>query len=450
VCTAPDERIAALCPGAHVCAIHTHAGEQLSTVSRYLRAGLENGQRAISVTGDPSRSDVCSQLGADGVDVAAAQQSGRLQLLTPEEIGLKGRPFAPKDLIECLRDIERQATAAGCTGLRVASEMTWATAGVSGGAISNYETALHRFFAGSRSQGLCHYHRGHFESSMLVGVLRMHPMAVIGQQVCPNPYFEPPHLGDGAVNAAEARLELMIEQILQLREHELRLQDAVAARDEFLSVAAHELRTPLHALTLAVRSLPTDGISQSGADRIVRQVQRLNRLIDAAFDVARLRERQSSLSPELCDLRTIAEQVVARFDLEAAHSESPVCADVPSILGVWDRHSLDQILSNLLSNALKYGAGQPIDVVARRMNMHVVLQVRDRGIGVPREHRHRIFERFERAASPRTHTGFGLGLWVVRETASALGGDVKLVDVEGPGAAFEVTLPLGITEQACY
>ncbi len=239
----------------------------------------------------------------------------------------------------------------------------------------------------------------------------------------------------------------MISQLVQLRDHELKLREAIAARDEFLFVAAHELRTPLHALNLAVRSLPSSGDSPMEIDRVVRQVQRLNRLIDVAFDVSRLRDCQRTLAPEPCDLHALVQQVVGRFDLEAAHSDSPVCVDVPSVLGVWDRSALDQILSNLLSNALKYGPGQPIDVGARRQNGHVILHVRDRGIGIPREYRHRIFERFERAATPaRTPTGFGLGLWVARETAAAMGGDVRLVDVEGPGSAFEVTLPIAPAE----
>ncbi len=441
-----DDRFTGFSQGHHVCAVYTDPVEQAAAMVRYIRSGLAAGERAVHIADDRSSAEIRERLGADGVDVGAAEAGGKLQLLTTRESCLRDGEFVPSAMIEFLRDTERDALESGCLGLRMTGEMTWTLGShVTSDSLLEYENALNRFFPGSRSQAICQYNRARFKPAVIRDVLGTHPVAVIGERLCPNPFYEPPHLADLA-DAHASRVEWMISQLVQLRDHEvkleLKLKEAITSRDEFLSVAAHELRTPLHALNLAVRSLPSSE-SRVETGRVVRQVQRLNRLIDVAFDVSRLRERQQTLSPEQCDLHALVEQVVGRFDLEAAHSDSPVCVDVPRIVGVWDRHGLDQILSYLLNNALKYGPGQPIDVEARRQNGHVILYVRDRGIGVPREYRHRIFERFERAATPTSRpAGFGLGLWVVRETATAMGGDVQLVDVEGAGSAFKVTLPM--------
>ncbi|MGE0702863.1 MAG: MEDS domain-containing protein [Vicinamibacterales bacterium] len=443
-----DDRFIRLSQGSHVCAVYTSPAEQAAATVRYIRSGIAAGERAMYIADDCSGAEIRERLGLEGIDVGAAEASGRLLLPTTRDRCLRDGQFVPSAMVEFLRDAQRDALASGCAGLRVTGEMTWTLgADVDSERLMDYEDGLNRWFPGSRSQAICQYNRSRFKPAVVRDVLRTHPIAVIAEQVCPNPFYEPPHLVDAADSHA-ARAEWMISQLVQLREHELKLKEAITARDEFLSVAAHELRTPLHALNLAVRSLPSSGERHMETDRVVRQVQRLNRLIDVAFDVSRLRERQHTLVPEPCDLRELVEQVVGRFDLEAAHAGSPVCIDVPQIVGVWDHYALDHILSYLLSNALKYGPGQPIDVGARRQNGHVVLHVRDRGIGIPREDRHRIFERFERAATfTGTPAGFGLGLWVVRETATAMGGDVQLVDVEGPGSAFEVTLPIAPADQ---
>lgn len=439
-----DARFAALTHGDHVCAVYTDPAEQADAMVRYIRRGIECGEQSIYISDDRSRDEVRARLRAEGVDVAAATAARRLLLLTKRDSYLREGTFCPPSMIAFLRAAERAALDRGCTGLRVTGEMTWALGPEVGwDRILEYETALNDFFPGSRSHAICQYNRARFGTAVIEDVLRTHPIAIIGQEVCPNPYYEPPHVAHTARHSADARIDWMIEQLLHLRRSELQLQEAIAARDEFLSVASHELRTPLNALNLAVQGLAGAPVTDSQLARIMRQIQRLNRLVDVTFDVSRLQDRKRRLALELCDLQAVAGEVAERFAFEASQSGSPLRVDVEAIVGCWDRDALDQIVSSLVSNAVKYGAGYPIDVEARQRNGHAVLRVRDRGIGIPGEHRDRIFERFARAVPSRSYSGFGLGLWIVRERARSMSGDVRVEDTEDGGTIFEVQLPIG-------
>ena len=109
--------------------------------------------------------------------------------------------------------------------------------------------------------------------------------------------------------------------------------------------------------------------------------------------------------------------------------------------GKWDRLRLDQIVTNLLSNAMKYGSGEPIEVAMTGTPEAVRLEVRDHGIGIAPEHQSRIFDRFERAVSGRHYGGLGLGLWIVRQILDALGGSIRVRSAPGEGSTFTVELP---------
>ncbi len=136
-------------------------------------------------------------------------------------------------------------------------------------------------------------------------------------------------------------------------------------------------------------------------------------------------------------------EVSARFaaDLEQAGCPLQLTTQGP-VVGHWDRMRLEQVYTNLLSNAMKYGAGAAIEVSGVSDGSWAVLRVRDHGIGITREAQARIFERFERAASDTHYRGFGLGLWIVRQIVEAMGGTIRVESEPGHGATFRVELPL--------
>lgn len=230
--------------------------------------------------------------------------------------------------------------------------------------------------------------------------------------------------------------------------HVEELTQALHARDVFLSVAAHELNTPLTSLTLQLQLLEKE---LSDSPRVLsrvqtgrRQVGRLKSLISSLLDVSRLMTGQLSLSPERLDLAQLAEAISLEFAAQAelVGSELTVEAEEP-IVGEWDRLRLEQVFGVLLSNAVKYGAGKPIRLRVARKQGRALIEVCDKGPGVAPEAQERIFQRFERAVSEQHYGGLGLGLFIAREIVHAHGGKIGVRQPEaGSGAIFAVELPL--------
>ncbi len=223
---------------------------------------------------------------------------------------------------------------------------------------------------------------------------------------------------------------------------------AIALRDEFVSVAGHELRTPLATMSLAVESLlhlPDNtplGTVKARIEKQGKQTDRLIRLVEELLDVTRLASSRLVLEREKVDLAELVRDVASRFSAEASRIHSPLVIEVQPTIGQWDRMRVEQITTNLMSNALKYGKGKPIEIRVEQRERDAVLTITDHGIGIEARDHARIFERFERAVSARQFGGLGLGLWIVRQLVEAHGGSIELASVPGDGSTFSVQLPL--------
>jgi PAS domain S-box-containing protein len=231
-------------------------------------------------------------------------------------------------------------------------------------------------------------------------------------------------------------------------------QDAIRARDSFLSIASHELNTPLTSLSLNVQTLQRvlqhaglDSLKQDTVNArlqaVQRQIRRLGNLIHELLDVSRITAGKLRLEPEEVDLAGLARDLTLRFSEELSRSGGELRLEAPeSVVGFWDRLRVEQILQNLLTNAIKYGRGLPIEVQVSADAQWARVVVRDQGIGISPEDQARLFQRFERLASERHFSGFGLGLWIVRQILDAMGGRIHLESEPGRGSVFTVELPL--------
>ncbi|MDC0677624.1 AAA family ATPase [Sorangium atrum] len=231
-------------------------------------------------------------------------------------------------------------------------------------------------------------------------------------------------------------------------------QEAIERRDEFLLVASHELKTPLTSLKmqahLLARLLPRFQRAEVAPERIDaaiqvlnRQIARLAHLVNELLDVTRLNAGRLSLARAPLDLAALTREVVERMHQQLADARCRTHLDLEGpVVGDWDASRVEQVLINLLSNALKYGAGAPIHVVVRGLEGRALLVVRDHGIGVAEADQARIFERFERAVSVRNFGGLGLGLYIVRWIVTSHGGTICVESAPGAGATFIVELPL--------
>jgi len=231
-------------------------------------------------------------------------------------------------------------------------------------------------------------------------------------------------------------------------------QEAIRLRDEFLSVASHELRTPLTPLNLKLGmlrrvadqsttgTLPAEQVS-ADIGVAARHVQRLTNLVDHLLDVTRIRAGKLQLQLEEVDLAEVVRDSASRLSSMATEVGSTLEVKTPErCAGVWDRMRLEQIVTNLLSNALKYGGGRPVRLwLEDRSPRDAVLSVQDAGVGMEPSVLGRIFGRFERGQSGRHYPGLGLGLYITRQIVTALEGTISVESTPGQGSLFTVVLP---------
>ncbi len=230
-------------------------------------------------------------------------------------------------------------------------------------------------------------------------------------------------------------------------------QTAIRLRDEFLTVASHELRTPLMAARLHAHKLKRLGGSElserelrqrvlNSAAALDRQVERLTQLADSVLDVSQIMAGALKLKRGPVALDQLARDVLNRVAEPLGRAGCEVDLEVDgNAVGWWDPVRLGQVAFSLLSNAMKFGAGQRIEVRVSSSDAMAQLSVRDHGIGIPREDQARIFERFTRAVSDRHFGGLGLGLFVSRKIVEAHGGTIRVESEPGKGATFIVELP---------
>ncbi len=229
-------------------------------------------------------------------------------------------------------------------------------------------------------------------------------------------------------------------------------QEAVRVRDDFLSIASHELKTPLTTALFQLEGLDRQARQGPGAggpqlatrvQGLRRQVWRLQSLIERLLDVSHLTAGQLPLEAEDVDLAALARDVLERLSADAARAGSLFVLRAPApVVGRWDRLRVDSVVTNLVSNAVKYGAGAPVEVTVGVEGPRAHLIVRDHGIGIAVEQQARIFSKFERAVSHRHYGGLGLGLWIARQVVERHGGTIEVVSAPGEGATFTVHLPL--------
>lgn len=242
-------------------------------------------------------------------------------------------------------------------------------------------------------------------------------------------------------------------ELARLRQEVEDLRQSVRARDDFIAIAAHELRNPMTPvvgvaeLALIAARKAEDNLCPP---RVVALLERLQRLIQdymkrttRLLDISRLQAGKLQLEPATTDLSGLALSVAQRYEPEAAHQRCVLQLDVQDgITGVCDPLAVEQVIENLLSNALKFGAGQPVALRLSSNGFSAYFEVQDRGIGMPTDQQARIFGRFEQVVANHNGGGFGLGLWITSRLVQAMEGRITVSSRLGQGATFHVMLPL--------
>ena len=230
------------------------------------------------------------------------------------------------------------------------------------------------------------------------------------------------------------------------------LAEAMRTREEFLSLAGHQLKTPLTPLALRLQSLAREAAKQPDSsfaqnvngyiETANRQVDKLSALVAELLDVSRMAAGKLRLDLETVDLGAVVRDVAARYLPRAEKASCVFEVEAPDVTGRLDKLRVQQVVTNLIENAIAFGPGKPIRIRLQATSEKALLTVRDEGIGIAPNDQARIFERFERAVSSRNHGGFGLGLYICRTIVDALEGTISVQSEPGRGSTFTVELPL--------
>jgi len=256
------------------------------------------------------------------------------------------------------------------------------------------------------------------------------------------------------VHALEASQREQAVLLQELKATQGELQAAIRMRDDFMSMVAHELRTPLNTLFLEaqLRKMQLDrgrtdifdtAYLQAMVARDKRQIEAMMRLIDDMMDATRIRSNHLSIRTAPVELSSLLARVVDNLSNQALAAGSAITLDVGKpVTALWDEFRIEQVVINLLTNALRYGAGKPVEVSLSLSSHGACISVRDQGLGISEADQQRIFEQFERIASDDGTGGLGLGLYITRQLVEAHGGTIAVESRPGEGSVFKVTLPL--------
>ncbi len=237
------------------------------------------------------------------------------------------------------------------------------------------------------------------------------------------------------------------------KEVEVALKEAISTRDEFISVASHELKTPITSIKLMLQLIqrsinpsadgfvPTEKLVRN-LDRSSKELRKLETLIDDLLNVTKIKTGHLNYQFEKTNVTTLVKEVLDRYDGDSRVLESlQTIAKTPEYEIPCDRFRIEQVITNLVSNALKYGNNNPIYVSLEKRNKFIVIKVRDEGIGIAPEHHELVFNRFERAVQHKGISGLGLGLYICKTIVEAHHGNIKIESELGKGTTFILELP---------
>jgi signal transduction histidine kinase len=464
-----ERRIGQLGQGDHLCLIYDSAAERLAALVPFLKAGLAAGERGLFLGPSGSCLGIERALRDTGIPVGGEIERGALVLLSDRDCWLDcshvESRFDPNTMKDMLRRSEQQALDDGFSGLRVTWDVTWLLEDVPGAERwIEFEAEMNEFLAGSRTCALCRYGRPRTSPEQLEDVLRTHPLTLLGNQVCPNAFYEPPSMVIGP-SSADDRIDWMIAQIRRARTSEEKLEQlsfrlaqkgaelkrADRAKEEFLAMLAHELRNPLGTISNAIQVLRLKGEGDETWRRAIeaaeRQVLHQALLVDDLLEASRVTRGEIELHCESLDLAQLVRETVEGYRDTLSNARLGLELDVPDeplpVHG--DPMRLSQALANLLQNAVKFTPpGGRVRVRAQRSaDGRIELSVRDSGQGIGPEVLPHIFEVFTQAdhSLDRTRGGLGIGLAVVKGLVEMHGGEVR-AESEGEGKGAEITLML--------
>lgn len=249
--------------------------------------------------------------------------------------------------------------------------------------------------------------------------------------------------------------EAVYQERIQTLENKLKhAQEEIKARDEFLSIASHELKTPLASsllqIQIALHNIRNVSLAKFSVQDLLKmletveqQTQRLSRMIKDLLNVSLITTGKMTVEPEKVNLNEIITEAVEKVPAGMNKADYPISFTAKKdIEGKWDKVRMSQAISNLISNAIKYGNDKPVEVMLSNSNSTAHITIKDHGIGIPSHEHKAVFQRFERGKNSNSQKGLGVGLYITNQIIKAHKGTIKVKSREGHGSTFFVELPI--------
>ena len=431
--------------GSHFCHFYRDRADLVDSLVPFFKAGLEHDEQCLWVTSEPfGAEDARAMLRAAVPDLDSRIHRGDIEIVDHRDWYRWAGNTNADEVLRGWVERKDRALAGGYAGLRLSGNTYWLERQDWQGFI-DYESRVSETFYGQNIIGLCSYCFNRCSSEDVVDVVRNHQFALTRRA------GEWDIIESASLKLAKEELrKLNADLERRVEERTAELREALRIRDQFLSVASHELKTPITSLQLYVdglvraqqrEPLPPDQVIARLA-KAKDQCGRLERLINNLLDVSRASAGTLPMEVEKVDLAEVARTSTERLseDLRRAGCQVTLDASEP-IIGTWDRLRLEQVITNLLSNVVKYAAGTWVEVSVIDEGDQAKLIVRDGGEGIPEKDQKRIFERFVQVSPKAQQGGFGLGLWIIRQIVEAHGGSIAVTSGVGAGSTFTVTLP---------
>lgn len=446
--------------GGHFCHFYATAEDLADSLVPFFKAGLEHNDRCLWVTSQPfGVEDAKAALRNAVPRLETYIQEGHIDIIDHREWYLRSGEANADEVLQGWVQRKEKALAQGRSGLRLTGNTFWVEA-KDWKDFVDYENRVNQTFHQHEIIALCSYCLGRCEPMGILDVVRNHQFAVVrreGQwEVLESSSLR---MAKEELRRLNAELERRVAErtaaleaaLLERQRAEQEALAAVRVRDEFLSMASHELKTPLTSLKLQL-GLVWSGMAGAEGELVQkltpklqameRQLSRLNALNGGLLDVTTLSSGKLRLEPRHTELVALVREAMERLEPDFARAGCELRLETEAeVRGWWDPMRLDQIVVNLLSNAVKYGQGKPVHIHVQRRGGSAVLVVKDHGIGISAEAQGRLFRKFERAVLSQHYGGLGLGLYISRTLVEAMGGTIQVESEPGQGAAFTVTLP---------
>lgn len=439
------EEICTVSPGTHLCQFYETQQDLISIVVPFLYQGLINQEQCLFVVSDLNHQEKIYQALKQVMPDLDSLIEKKMMSFVDRKIALPNPcPENIPSIIQNFFTMEREALVKGFTGLRMAGAPVNLQQGNEWRGICELESAVDKHLPGHTITALCCYSLQHCGARAILDVIKTHEYAMmrINDQwkIIENANIK-------VLKEKLNELNVDLEHQVQVRTQELAL--ALKARDEFISIASHELKTPLTSLRLYIDGMLLNNqethISQAELSLLLKRMKKqclhLESITNDLLDVtALLGDEKLHINKEEMDLRLPLNNVIDRLGEEIKAAKCKIEYHAPqSIIGCWDKSRIDQIFSNLLLNAIKYAPGQ-IKITLASQDDFAILTVQDFGAGIKQVDHSRIFNRFVRLSQETW--GLGLGLWIVRKITEAHQGTIELHSVVNEGSAFTVKLPL--------